>query len=267
MLNAYGRLYPHEFASYFEPFLGGAAVFFDLHNKGRISKATLSDSNADLINCYVVIRDNLHQLVTKLEALQKLSMDENFYYKVARSRFNSIRLKDPEEGNLEKAALLIYLNKTCYNGLYRVNKKGEFNVPWGKYRNPHLMDKTNLIEISHILNEDGVSLRWSDYKDIASRIKADDFVYFDPPYHPTSSTASFTAYTPGDFGLEEQKKLAESFDSLDRKGAMLMLSNSPKASQYYEDKGYTIHRLKAVRAISSIGSKRGPVEEILVTNY
>lgn len=267
LLNVLGKLYPLKFGAYFEPFLGGAAVFFDLHNKGRITTAVLSDYNRDLVNCYAAIREHLQGLLDELEILQRRAKDQEYFYKQARPRFNSLNLNDKEVGNVEKAALLIYLNKTCYNGLYRVNRNGKFNVPWGKYKNPRLVDRTNLIEVSRVLNEKGVSLQWSDYREVRAQARRGDFVYFDPPYHPLSTTASFTAYTAGDFSVDEQKKLAQTFEELDSKGVSLMLSNSPKVSPLYEGKGYTIRKLKATRAISSVGSKRGPVEEILVTNY
>jgi DNA adenine methylase len=267
LLSAYRRLYPPEFDGYFEPFLGGAAVFFDLYNKGRITEAHLSDYNLDLINCYVAIRDNLQQLLDELEILQQRATNEEYFYKEARPRFNSIKLKSGADGNVEKAALLIYLDKTCYNGLYRVNKNGEFNVPWGRYRNPRLVDKPNLILVNQVLKKKGIELYWRDYREVKSQVGAGDFVYFDPPYHPLSATSSFTAYTSGDFAISEQEELARLFDELDSRGVQLMLSNSPRVIPLYQGKGYTIRRLKAARAISSVGSKRGPVEEILVTNY
>jgi DNA adenine methylase len=267
LLNVYKKCYPPGFGTYFEPFLGGAAVFFDLHNKNRISKAVLSDSNRDLINCYIAIRDNLRQLFEQLEILQQKVRDEEFFYKKARPKFNSIELRTGEEGNVEKAALLIYLNKTCFNGLYRVNRRGEFNVPWGRYRNPRLADKSNLSEVNRVLNERGIQLRCLDYREIGAGVKDGDFVYLDPPYQPISATASFTNYTAEAFSGDEQEDLSEFFDELDSREALLMLSNSPKVLPYYEGKGYRIIKVKAARAISSVGSKRGPVEEILVTNY
>jgi DNA adenine methylase len=261
------KFYPASFGTYFEPFLGGGAVFFDLVSKGRIAKAVISDLNKDLINCYVAVRDQLRPLLTRLLELQKHARDKSFYYRVARTRFNETRLQTGVEGDIEKAALLFYLNKTCYNGLYRVNKKGGFNVPWGRYKNPSIFDEKNIRAVHNVLARSGVDIRCDDCRATTKNARAEDFIYFDPPYQPVSSTANFTEYTTQSFGWEDQERLAETFRELDERGCLLMLSNSPRVEKLYAKSHYRIERVKASRAISCIGSKRGPVDELLIMNY
>jgi DNA adenine methylase len=267
LLHTFETLFPRDFGTYFEPFLGGGAVFFYLFKRGRIKQARISDANKDLINCYIAIRDNLDQLVVRARRLQKHATDKNYYYEVARKRFNGIRLETGQEGNAEKAALLLYLNRTCFNGLYRVNSKGEFNVPWGDYTNPRILDERNLGDVSWVLNQSSVKIFRRDYTVGLDEARARDFVYFDPPYQPISQTASFTSYTPDSFTLDDQKRLADIYNKLAAKGCHLMLSNSPKVRDLYEGHGYEIVTVKAARAISSVGLKRGPIEELIVKNY
>lgn len=265
LLQTFERYLPPNFGTYFEPFLGGGAVFFHMVSRGRITKALISDLNNDLINCYVAVRDNLEQLLARLKELQSHSLDKKFYYEVARTRFNDIKLGTGVEGNADKAALLFYLNKTCYNGLYRVNERGDFNVPWGRYKNPSIYDETNLRLVHEILNRPGVQILCADYHEAIKSAEPDDFIYFDPPYQPISATASFTAYTAQNFGWREQEELAEAFHELAMKGCRVMLSNSPRVKELYRK--YRIERMKATRAISCIGNKRGPVQELLIMNY
>lgn len=231
--------------------------------------ATLSDSNKDLINSYIVVRDALADLLGELARLQKHAMDKNFYYEVARKRFNLVKLATGLECNVEKAALLFYLNKTCYNGLYRVNKSNEFNVPWGRYKRPRIYHEENLRAVNEVLNRPNIRVLCLDYHEAVKNTTSGDFIYFDPPYQPLSSTASFTSYTPSSFGAADQVSLAEVYRALDLKGNFVMLSNSPRVLSVSKGlyKGFRIERLRATRAISSQGSKRGPVEEILVLNY
>lgn len=274
LLKVFSMLYPRRFKTYYEPFLGGGAVFFDLYAKRRISRAVLSDLNADLMNLWAAIRENVDELISQLEALRRKVNDRDFYYE-RRREFNSIKLRENflEEPDIRKASLLIFLNKTCYNGLYRVNAKGEFNVPFGRYRNPQLFDEANLRAVHQALKDrDRIRLLCTDFQDAVKDAEKGDFIYFDPPYQPIGKTANFTEYTAGGFGPDEQKRLAEVFRNMDEHGCLLMLSNSSKREfleplyKPYFEKGYVLE-VKAARAISSIGSKRGPVKEFVIMNY
>lgn len=265
LLADFDRYFPLRFGTYFEPFLGGGAVFFHLVHRRRIERAVISDANKDLMNCYVAIRDALEELLRSLTQLQHRSRDRDFYYGTARRRFNEIHLSTGLDANVEKAALMMYLNRTCYNGLYRVNKKAEFNVPWGRYRNPRIFDERNLIAVNAVLKEEGIEIMCKDYREVVEDSRAGDFIYFDPPYQPVSSTAHFTAYTKQNFTIQDQRRLSEVFRELNSRGCLLMLSNSPKVRDLYGD--YRVVNLKATRAISCIGSGRGRVEELLIMNY
>src|SRR5712692_713554 len=195
LLAELDKYLPSGFSSYCEPFLGGGVFFFHLYSRGIIRKASISDSNPDLINTFIVIRDNLHQLLVRLVELQRHAKDEKFFYDVARPRFNSVKLSKGDEGNIEKASLFLYLNKTCFNGLYRVNKRGDFNVPWGDYTNPRIYDAQNLKAVSRVLSDRKVRIGCHDFSQIKEVARKGDFVYFDPPYQPLSSTANFAEYT------------------------------------------------------------------------
>ncbi|MEM2980122.1 MAG: DNA adenine methylase [Thermoproteota archaeon] len=274
LLKVFNMLYPKGFKTYYEPFLGGGAVFFDLYAKGKISRAVLSDLNADLMNLWATVRENIDELISQLEALQRKVNDRAFYYE-KRKEFNSIRLRENflDKPDICKASLLIFLNKTCYNGLYRVNAKGEFNVPFGRYRNPQLFDKANLRAVHQALKDrNRIRLLCTDFQDALKDAEKGDFIYFDPPYQPLGKTAYFTEYTAGGFGPEEQRRLAEVFRKMDECGCFLMLSNSSKREfleplykPYFERD--CVLEVKAARAISSIGSKRGPVKEFVIMNY
>jgi DNA adenine methylase len=267
LLREFESRLPRKFAVYHEPFVGGGALFFDLYSRGVVRMAAISDSNLDLINAYVAIRDRLEPLLRRLSELQRHAKDKGYFYGSARRRFNEIRLERGDEVDVEKAAFLFYLNKTCYNGLYRVNKKGGFNVPWGGYKNPRIFDEHNLRAVSAILNDPGVQVECSDFAEVRAKARRNDFVYLDPPYQPMSATASFAEYTPQSFGREDQERLAQIFHELSARGCHLMLSNSPKVKPLYEGHGYRIEKVKAVRAINSIGTRRGAIDELLVTNY
>jgi DNA adenine methylase len=236
---------------YFEPFIGGAAVFFALQHPHSI----LSDNNIELINLYQVVRDHVSDLIV---ALQGHVNDVDHYYRV--------RAQEPATLTpIERAARLIYLNKTCYNGLYRVNRHGQFNVPFGRYRNPTICDAANLQAASTALQR--ATIRHGDYATVLRDAAAGDFIYFDPPYHPVSKTANFTSYTEGQFGPDEQARLAAEFARLHRAGCYVMASNSdtPLIRELYA--GFSIATITANRAINCKANGRGPVAELVITNY
>jgi DNA adenine methylase len=246
--------FPKDYRTYFEPFLGGGAVFFHLQPE----KAVLSDSNPELVNTFAVVRDDVEGLMRALDGHRPQRSDKTY--------FLGVRATDPAMlSPVERAARTIFLNKTCYNGLYRVNRAGEFNAPWGGYENPTLYDRENLLAASALLR--GKSIVLADYQQTCARTKRGDFVYLDPPYHPLSETSKFTSYTKEDFGNREQELLAETCRRLDKRGVLVMLSNSstPLVRSFYE--GFRIESLKAKRAINSKGSGRGAVDELLVMNY
>jgi DNA adenine methylase len=223
------------------------------------------------MNCYVAIRNNLDSLVERLEDFQERARDKKFYYDHARPRFNKIGLVTGLEGNVEKAALLIYLNKTCYNGLYRVNRKGDFNVPWGDYKSPRIYDEDTLRAAQNWLRRPDIEMKCGDYKEHLSSAKEGDFIYLDPPYQPVSSTSNFTDYTSGGFKLWDQKGLASTVVDLDAMGCLVMVSNSAHryVKQFYDKIGRKgcLQTVYASRAISSVGSGRGKIAEYLITNY
>ncbi|MBS3922935.1 MAG: DNA adenine methylase [Nitrosarchaeum sp.] len=255
------NLYPPERFSfekgrYFEPFVGGGAVFFDLLPK----KAFLSDLNYDLMVTYNVIKNNIDALI---RSLKKHAYEKEYFLKV--------RAKDSKKlSDIEIASRFIFLNRTCFNGMYRVNSSGQFNVPFGKYSNPLICDEDNLRKVSKALQN--VEIKHQDYKEVLKKARKGDFVYFDPPYFPVSKTASFTTYTNEAFLEKEQIELRDTFLELDKRGCFVMLSNSdtPFINKIYsEAKGahITITKVLAGRAINSNASKRGKITEVLVTNY
>ena len=268
LLNVLVKCTPQSFGAYYEPFLGGGALFFKLHSMGKIRRAVLSDANKDLMNCYVAIRDNVEALLTELELLQKHASEKDFFYEVARPKFSKIWLKTGLEGDVAKAALMLYLNKTCYNGLYRVNSDGAFNVPWGRYENPHIYDEENIREVCRVLREGRTVLKCCDYKSAVADAKGKDFVYLDPPYQPISTTSWFTQYTSDSFTLEDQRKLAKTFSDLDATGCYVLMSNSysPLIDELYKeyiDRGNAIKTL-AARQISCKGRGRGRIYEYII---
>lgn len=257
---------PHRIDTYYEPFLGGGALFFALREDPERApkRAVLNDLNHELITTYEVVRDAPDRLVRRLARLEGeyLAADdatrEALYYEM-RERH---RLRKP----VEVAARLIFLNKTCYNGLFRMNRKGEFNVPFGRYKSPRILDCEALLAASRVLQ--GVELRRLDFEEACADAGPDDFVYFDPPFHPLSATSSFTSYTERDFGRAEQIRLKRCIDSLTERGASVLLSNSPHPwiCGGYEFAGYHIAEVQARRAINSRGDRRGPIGELVVTN-
>jgi len=217
LLRQYEVYFPEKFNNYLEPFVGGGAVFFHLFSTGRLDnkkRIVLIDSNQELINCYEVIKENVSRLISILSGL-KFVNKKDVYYK--------IRTEEPKD-KIERAARTIYLNKTCFNGLYRVNSRGKFNVPFGGYKNPLICNKENLRAVSRTLQY--VNIKLDDFKVCLNFARKDDFIYFDPPYQPLSQTASFTGYTKDLFKEADQERLAEAFRKLDKKGCKVMLSNS-----------------------------------------
>lgn len=250
-------LYPPEFRNYHEPFIGGGAVFFDIsaiHGPlGR--RAVLSDTNEELMDCYRAIRDGLDDLIP---VLRKHRYEERYFYRQ--------RERDPSRLSLvERAARMIYLNRAGFNGLYRVNSKGKFNVPFGQHKNPTICNVPNLVACASVLA--GVKLRVESFEAAAKRVRPGDFVYFDPPYIPRSTTAYFTKYQKQDFGMANQQKLAEVFEQLASRGVYVMLSNSDVPWVHNHYRKYTIRPFMARRAVNADSARRGPVGEVVVTNY
>lgn len=231
LLKEIERYYPFadgRIKKYAEPFVGGGAVLFDILSKYDLEEVYISDINAELINTYCVIRDNVDDLIKMLCSMQSdfIPLDTNSrkaYYTEKREQFNDLKINGNENISIEKAALMIFLNKTCFNGLFRVNKKGLFNVPMGAYKNPLICDEENLRAVSEKLQR--VTIVCGDYRKSADFIDENTFVYFDPPYRPITDTASFTAYTENLFNDEEQIELARFVDDMHKKGAKVVISN------------------------------------------
>ena len=245
-----------DFGRYHEPFVGGGALFFELFRMKRLRKqAWLSDNNERLIETYLGVRDDVEVLI-KLLTKHKAKHSEDYYYKV--------RAKVPKPPT-DRAARIVYLNKTCYNGLFRENRKGEFNTPFGRYKNPTICDEDNLRAASKALQKAKVENRHFDT--VVKKAKPGDLVYFDPPYHPVSSTASFTAYDRGGFNEDSQRLLADKFRELNAKGVKVLLSNS--MTEFIRDlyKGFTIETVRANRAVNSRADRRGKVNEALIRNF
>jgi DNA adenine methylase len=259
LIEQFKNLFPHNFNNYYEPFIGSGAVFFYLKSKLKLHKVFLSDANEELINCFVAVRDKPSELIELLSNHQKKHSKE--YYYAVRS------IECDRLDSVNKAARLIYLNKTCFNGLYRVNSKGQFNVPMGDYENPCIFDKNTLYQASQLLQ--GVHLRVMTFEKVLNFAQKDDFIYLDPPYIPLSKTSSFTQYSKGSFSGKEQKCLSEVFRILDLRGCFVMLSNSDHAltRELYRDYEKNIVIVRAKRMINSVGSKRGVINEVVVTNY
>jgi DNA adenine methylase len=261
LLQQYQQYFPLAFCRYFEPFLGGGAVFFHLWSTGRLSSNVfLFDNNFELINTYLVVRDHVAEL-TELLSIHEQNHSRKYYYMIrSLDRQYPFRLS-----NIERAARTIYLNRTCYNGLYRVNRKGQFNVPMGSYENPRILFDGILKDASQALQ--GVNLEVQDFQSSLELTEPGDFLYFDPPYTPISKTASFTSYTSADFDLKDQERLAAVFSELSGKGCLCMLSNSytPLVLDLY--RGFRIEMVKANRAINSNGNARGTIKEVIILNY
>ncbi|MCI8599386.1 MAG: DNA adenine methylase [Lachnospiraceae bacterium] len=251
-------LLPKRITTYCEPFLGGGAVLFSI----QPSKAIVNDLNTDLITVYQVIRDDVDTLI---ELLKKHENTSEYFY--------TIRDVDRDKAayeampQVEKASRLLYLNKTCFNGLFRVNSSGEFNSPFGHYKNPNIVNEPVLRAVSNYFNASNLSFYSEDFAITLDRVRKGALVYLDPPYDPVSDTASFTGYNKGGFDRKEQIRLKEACDSLTKRGIKFILSNSATdfIKELYQDYHVTI--VKAKRAINSDASKRGAIEEVLITNY
>ncbi|HZY69584.1 MAG TPA: DNA adenine methylase [Thermoplasmata archaeon] len=254
LLRQLDRFFPTEYETYFEPFLGGGAVFFHI----RPERAVLADTNPELINAFKVVRDDPRALMAAL--------DSHFLQRTEESHFYRVREQHPSDlTKVERASRTIFLNKTCFNGLYRVNSQGIFNVPWGGYKNPTLYDRENILAASAALR--GKRILVADYRKACAGAVAGDFVYLDPPYHPLSETSRFTSYTKKEFGSREQRDLSEECKRLDSCSATFMLSNSSTELVRSLYAGFHVETLKAKRAINSVGSRRGAIDELLVMNY
>jgi DNA adenine methylase len=284
LLPTLRRFYPADFDQYIEPFVGSGAVFFDLYNAGRLRgrQVLLIDSNADLIGCYEAVRDAPDAVASALDALadaHAAASGDAHYYDVRDRRFNPLRdrLRQPD-GRItyspELAAMLIYLNRTGFNGLFRLNARGEFNVPVGRYEKPKIADRDRLLRAAEALGAPGVRLMTGSFELALDYARPGDFLYFDPPYAPLSATARFTSYTSRPFGTSDQQRLQEVVVALVRRGCRVVVSNSTakEIERLYDSNaearaaGLRAHRASARRSVNSNAGRRGPVMEYLITN-
>lgn len=242
--------------TYVEPFIGGGAVFFELQPK----KAIINDLNEELINVYLVIKDSCEELISQLKVHEE-NNNEDYFYNI-RSLDRSVEYSDMSL--IKKAARIIYLNKTCYNGLYRVNTAGQFNSPYGRYKNPNIINATTIRAVSKYLQNNNIIIKQGDYKEVLKGLRSGAFVYFDPPYMPISSSSSFTGYTENGFSYEKQVELKIECDKLKEKEISFLLSNSDcdEIRELYKD--YDIRTVQAKRSINSNASKRGEISEVLI---
>lgn len=248
---------PEKFSTYYEPFVGAGAVLFDMQPK----KAIINDANKELINVYKVIKNNIDELILDLKNHVN---EEDYYYDVRKlDRTNEYK----NMSDIKKASRILYLNKTCYNGLFRVNQQGQFNVPFGRYKNPNIVNEETLRAVHDYLNNNDIRILNVDFEEAIKYMRKEAFVYFDPPYHPISDTSSFTGYTTDGFDAEDQKRLKKLCDSLDDRGCRFLLSNSSAdlILDLYSD--YKLEYVDASRSINSKGDSRGEIEEVLVRNY
>lgn len=261
---------------YIEPFVGGGAVLFHLLSNYNVKKSIINDINPDLILTYKVIKLFSEELIRQLRKIQKdyLPLDEEnrkiYFYEKLRNSYNNTKIDYllPDKRTwVNKATLLIALNKTCFNGLYRQNSKGEFNVPSGKYKNPKILDEQNIRNISLLLKN--TEILCGGYNNITIPKKSKTLFYFDPPYRPINKTSSFTKYSKEDFNDKDQKSLSKFFKKLDKQGHLLLLSNSDTKDNFFENlyKGFDIQHVSAKRSINSKASNRGKIHELLIKNY
>lgn len=243
-------------STYIEPFVGGGAVFFELQPK----KAIINDYNAELINVYEVVRDFPEELINLLEDHNRENSEEYFYKLRALDR----NVEYAEMSNIQRAARIIYLNKTCYNGLYRVNSAGQFNSPYGKYKNPNIVNAATIRAMSRYLRNPNITIKQGDYRDALKGVRKGAFVYLDPPYMPISSSASFTGYTENGFTYEQQVELKNECDKLKEKGISFVQSNSDCEEIRDLYKEYEYKKVQAKRSINSDANKRGEISEVLI---
>lgn len=255
-------LIPNDISTYYEPFVGGGAVLFSLQPK----KAHINDYNIELINVYKIIMNNPNDLIKILEDHEEKNNAEYFYKIRQLDRTSDYK----NLSAVERAARIIYLNKTCYNGLYRVNQAGQFNSPYGKYRNPNIINSPTIKALNNYFNNNQITITSGDYKDSLKNIRTNTktFVYLDPPYYPLSTSSSFTGYTDNGFGEKQQIELKNECDKLNNKGIKFLLSNSSCdfIDELYKN-DYNIKIIKAKRVLNSDGNKRGEIDEVLISNY
>ncbi len=276
LLDEIRQKYPQKIEKYCEPFVGGGAVLFDVLSKFRPKNVLINDINKELINTYEQIRDNCDDLIFQLSEIQNKyksqSLDENkAYFYEKRERYNELKINGDEAENLEKAALFIFLNKTCFNGLYRVNSKGLFNVPFNNAKSPLLCDEENLRACSELLQN--VQMTVGDYSKTKKFIDSKTFVYIDPPYRPITQTSAFTSYSENQFADREQIELGNFIEEIANEGAMVLASNSDpkntdKNDNFFDDlySKFAIERVSASRMINSNAKKRGAIKELLISN-
>lgn len=259
LLPVIRELMPKTYNRYFEPFVGGGALFFDLAPKD----AVINDFNAELINCYQQIKDNPQELIEILKVYQEYNSKE--YYLDLRSADRDERIDMMSE--VQRAARILYMLRVNFNGLYRVNSKNQFNVPYGRYKNPKIVDEELISAISVYLNNNQLEIKVGDFEKAIVDVRTGDFVYFDPPYIPLSETSAFTSYTHEGFSFADQVRLRDAFKRLSDTGAYVMLSNSSSAlvEELYKD--FNIHYVEATRTNGAKSSSRGKISEIIVTNY
>lgn len=258
LLNKIEKYIPNQFSKYYEPFVGGGAVLFHIQPKNVV----INDSNGELINAYNVIKESSEELI---EDLKKHKNEEKYFYEIRgidRKKEKYLKLS-----NIQRASRIIFLNKTCYNGLFRVNSSGEFNSPFGRYKNPNIVNDITIRAVGSYLSKNEIQILNTDYEKTLSKIRMGGFVYLDPPYDPISDSSCFTGYTKNGFERTEQVRLKKVCDKLNDKGIKFLLSNS--STDFIRDlyKDYNIFSIKAKRAINSKGDGRGEITEVLVRNY
>jgi DNA adenine methylase len=258
LLEQFKKFFPKQIKRYFEPFVGGGTIaIYLLKTHPEIEKIYLSDINEELVLTYNIVKTNIDELIALLKEY-KLKHSKEFYYQI---RAEDVTKLTP----IKIVARFIYLNRTCFNGLYRVNSKGQFNVPIGSYKNPAICNEEDLREISKLLQKDDITV--NEFYNAVKEAKKGDFIYFDPPYYPLKKGKSFTRYTKGNVLEKEQEKLAETFKQLDKRGCKVMLSNSDTKFIKKLYKGYNLHFVQATRMINCDATKRGKINEVVITNY
>lgn len=259
------KLFPKKFNNYFEPFVGGGALFYEVKQKNEIAFSSINDINKKLIITYKQIQQNPDKLISKLKKIESkykklLPEEQKEYFYSIRKKYNEKNLND-----LTISSYLIFLNKTCFNGMYRENSKGGYNIPFGDQRNPTICNEENIINVSICLKD--TEINNLPFEEATKKCKKGDFIYFDPPYYPTNITSSFTSYHKDSFGPTEQEKLRDIFIELDKKGCFVMLSNSDTEFIKNLYKDFNINYIYAARSINSKASKRGKIKEVVITNY